>query len=244
MTANARVVDADMYVLVGSDETLWERLSHEWAAGKQNVTGRTESLVRNRQSLPSGLDDWIYELVDLPTENLAALALPDRLPSSSLSFIPDTCGWSPLRIVSTRLKEFLLEEDSEGGNFYPFNYVDAGTGKETAGDFWYWLPKRWLRFNPNSKRGPDQAQRHQAWGALGRQDVTWEISHNPNFQNFISQFPYWTPSPRFQEIVFRRDLYLKMKDHGFTGFNEAASDNYLRQTPDQTIGYINFDKQL
>ncbi len=84
--------------------------------------------------------------------------------------------------------------------------------------------------------------RPQTWGPLSGMDTAWEIYHNKVFQKFIMKLLYWTGSPRFTEMVFRGDVYRKMRAVGFTGLYEAEADNYLRHTNEETVGYIHFKK--
>lgn len=236
-------VDADLYVLLGlQSEELWLGLQVNFADGPRSFAARHQEVVRELQILPEGMDDWRYEHIYISSEAVAKRATPVEVPTSSLALIPDTLGWSPLQIVSSRFKQFLETEFPDGSHFYPFSYRDSGTKEVKHPEFWFWLPKHKLNFKPHTKRSRDQCMRPNVWGVLGGLDTTWEMHHNKTFQHFVADLPYWTPSADFGEIVFRSDVYHRLKALGFTGFIEAKSDNYLRHTPEQSVGFIHYAK--
>ncbi len=174
-----------------------------------------------------------------------AAAVTERAASRSISeaglkHLPETLGWNPLRLIGARLRDFLEESFPQGSLFYPFFAIDRETGASKPANFFYWLPCHYLRFKPNPKRSSDQAMTPHVWGALGRQDTVWEMYHNKAFQAFVEELPFWTPSPNFNQCVFRADVYHSIKAASFTGFEEAAADNYLRHTPEQCVGYVHF----
>ncbi|KAE9630502.1 hypothetical protein [Parasedimentitalea maritima] len=241
MTTKPVSIDADLYVLVGLEsEDLWRKISPRWADNAPFIFARHKEVLRKQQSLPPKLEGWRYEIIDVSDEDFRKKAIPHSLPAKNLEFIPDTFAWNPLRIVSTRFREFLESEFPEGSRFYPFAYHDPDTGAVQPAEFWFWLPRHYLIFRPKVKRGHDKFMTPQVWGAIGGQETTWEMYHNKDFQRFVEALPYWTASPSFNEVVFRKDVYHRIREAGFTGFYEANADNYLRHTPEQSVGFIQF----
>ncbi len=242
MASNTINVEADLYVLLSLEsEAVWGSLSldknESWP---RSFIARQEEVTRRPQPVPPGMSDWRYELIEIDEAHVRQRAVPHTIPAESIELIPDTLLWHPIRIVSASLKSFLEKEFPGGGHFYPFFYRDAETGETKPAGFWYWLPRHYLDFVPKEKRGRDQLMRPQVWGSLCGQDTTWEMYHNKDFQNFASKLPYWTPSANFGEVVFRTDVYARLMSEGFSGFVGADADNYLRHTPEQSVGYIHF----
>jgi len=243
MTSNTPSVEANLYVQLGlQSEALWSKISVDFAGGPRGFTARQEEVVRDQQSVPEGMTDWQYEHLFISEESVAQRATPVEMPSASLEIIPDYLGWTPLPIVSARLKSFLEVEFPKGSQFFPFSYIDSETKQQIWPEFWFWLPTHKLNFRPQEKRSTKQNMRPQVWGALGGLDVTWEMYHNKVFQSFASQLPFWTTSPMFNEAVFRSDVYYRLKEKGISGFKEANSDNYLRQSPEDSVGFIQYAK--
>ena len=236
-------VDADLYVFLGiQSETLWGQIGVDFAGGPRSFVAREDEVVRDLQSLPKGLSDWRHEILSIKEEDVEARATPVAMRGSALKYVPDSLGWTPLQIVSGRLKAFLESEFPDGSMFYPFSFLSTETDQVEYPDFWFWLPKNFIYFRPAKKRGKDKLLRPQVWGSLGGLDTTWEMHHNTAFQEFVAQLPFWTPAPQFKQIVFRSDVYHRLKAQNFSGFVEADADNYLRQTPEQSVGYIHYVK--
>ena len=241
MTSNSVSVEADLYVLVRLEsEQFWQSLKRNPESRSLPIRARDDFVVRKAQQVPSGMSDWRYENISITPEIVAQRAIPRTMPATSLELIPDTLDWSPLRIVRTRFKDFLEAEFPDGSYFYPFSYRDAETKEVKHPDIWFWLPRHFLRFKPQEKRGRNQHMRSQVWGALSGLSTTWEMYHNKVFQSFVADLPFWTPSGSFKEVVFRSDVYHRLKAEGFTGFVEAEADNHLRHTPEQSVGYIQY----
>ena len=156
--------------------------------------------------------------------------------------MPDTLGWAPLRLVSARFKECVEGFFPGGSQFFPFFTVDPKSGTKEKADFWYWLPRNYLSFKPEVKRNHEELMFPHVWGTLSEPDVTREMYHNIGFQEYVEALPFWTSSPTFKDIVFRRDVYYTLKSSGFTGLVEAAEDNYLQHTPEQCVGYVKFKR--
>lgn len=243
MATNEVRIGADLYVLLGlQSNKLWDVDKLNLVDAPRGFAARDDEVLREPQLVPEEMDDWRYEQVYIGPEDVAKRATPVEIPNSAVALIPDTLGWSPLQIVSSRFKNFLEAEFPSGGYFYPFSYRDGRTKEVKHPEFWFWLPKHKLNFKPRAKRSPDQNMKPSVWGVLGGLDTTWEMHHNKAFQNFVADLPYWTPSASFKEIVFRSDVYHRMKAHGFKGFVEANADNYLRHTAEQSVGFIHYAK--
>jgi hypothetical protein len=243
MGKDAGFVDANLYVVLGLESPeLWERMDLRRVEGvRSNFAFREKEIVkREQQDLPSQMSDWRYMVVDIDADEVANRAASTIIATESLSLIPDTLGWTPLRMVRTAMRDILLEAFPDGSRFFPFFSENKDSKELEATDFWYWLPRRYLRFRPEVRRGRDQLMRPSVWGALGGQDTTWEMYHNTAFREFVADLPFWTASPTFNEIVFRPDTYRTLKAAGFTGLYESAADNYLRNTPEQCVGYVHF----
>ena len=175
-------IDADLYVLVGLEsEGLWRKIAPGWAKDAPFIFARHKEVLREPQQLPPKLDGWRYEIVDVSDDDFSKRAIPHSLHLKSLESIPDTLTWNPLRIVSTRFKNFLETEYPDGSRFYPFSYRDADTDSVQSAELWFWLPRHYLIFRPKEKRGNDKLMRPQVWGALSDQDATWEMNNNKDF---------------------------------------------------------------
>ncbi len=232
---------ANLYVLVGSDDAIWDKLKVGWAERKLKIDARNPDLIREVQAIPEDIRNWKYELVSFDADKFEQDITFHRISSQNIGYLPDTCDWNPLRIVSSRLRDFLEEEDPEGGLYYPFRYIEEESGSPLASDFWFWLPRRRLWFKPTETRGLDKQITYHTWGALGRQDTTWDMFNNKGFQKLVEEFPTWGPTVRMNDVVFRSDIHEKLKKTGFSGFNEASANNYLSQKPSDTVGYIYFN---
>lgn len=243
MATNQASVDADLYVLLSIEaEKLWSDLQINYSNRPRGFTARQEDVIRKPQSLPDQMSDWRYEHIYISPEAVSKRALPAEMRHDAVALVPDTLLWTPLRIASTRFKDFLETEFPDGSYFYPFSYRDADTKEVKQPDIWFWLPRNFLYFSPQEKRSHSKNMRPQVWGSLSGLDTTWEMHHNKVFQNFVADLPFWTASPRFAEITFRSDVYHRLKAEGFSGFVEADADNYLRHTPEQSVGFIHYDK--
>lgn len=109
-------VDADLYVLLGlQSEKIWDVDKLNLAVAPRSFAARQDEVQRKVQPLPDGMSDWRYEHIYISPEAVAERATPVELPDSALALIPDTLGWAPLQIVSTRFKDFLDGEFPDGG---------------------------------------------------------------------------------------------------------------------------------
>ena len=243
MSENKVTVDADLYVLLASgDEALWARLNSRIQEGiPSKLAFREHDAVHRRHLiLPNSMPDWRHVQIAVDADEVERRAAARTISEEGLRHVPDTLDWAPLRVVSARFRECLEGFFPDGSQFFPFHTVDPKSGAQQRADFWYWLPRNYLAFKPKVKRNHEQLMRPRVWGTLGGQDVTWEMYHNTGFQEYVQALPFWTSSPTFNQVVFRRDLYYALKSSGFTGLEESAEDNYLRHTPEQCVGYIRF----
>lgn len=247
MRTDAWSVDAELYVLLSLEsEALWSSLdtkTHDSVRGRFAYR-EDEVISREEQTLPPQMADWRYVHISIDEASVMARAASRTISANGLTNMPDTLGWNPLRLVSRRLRIFLEDAFPEGSMFFPFSSSNPAAEKSTPTEFYYWLPRHYLSFWPKPKREKHQWMRPQVWGALGGHDTTWEMYNNVTFQSFVTDLPFWTPSPTFGEIVFRSDIYKSIKAAGLTGFQEAPTDNYLRHTPDHSVGYIDFAKRF
>jgi len=231
-------IDADGYALLGSDDTVFERLNLKWNEKGRGLQARDAELKRAQQELPISLQDWRYETVSISDEDFQKYDVPNYLDPKSIKFIPDTLGWRPLRIVSHPFREVLEKVFPTGSQFFDFSFLDIETGEEREAPYSYWLPSNFLLFYPKVRREPEQTQMPTAWASLGSSALAWEISHNTTFREFIAELPFWTSSPTFDDIYFRKDIYKAIADAGISGFNEAPANNYLKTKPHHTVGYF------
>jgi hypothetical protein len=238
-------VEADLYVVLSLEsEALWASLACELTEGvKSKFAFRERDIVLQEPiDLPDAMPDWYHCLVDIDPNDVVVRSTRRIIATEKLSLLPDTLDWSPLRLVSKRVRDFLITVFPDGSRFYPFLSKNASSNELEATDLFYWLPRHYLRFRPNPRRGSDQWMIPDVWGSLGGQDVTWEMFHNRAFQELAVELPFWTPSPSFGQIVFRRDVYKAIKESGFSGFCEAPAGNYLSHKPEHSVGYVHFKK--
>lgn len=229
-------VSADLYVLVGSDENVWPRINVKWNETGRRILRRSPEIIATPQ--PTPLDEWVYESIDLTDEGFHTHFKPAELSGSNFVHLTDTIGWNPLRIVSSRLRSLLESLDIDGGRFFDFSYLDSETKEDVRAGYFFWLPRRYLRYKPKEKKQFAKPILPSVWGVLGKPDVTWEMKNNRLFRNFVSELPYWTAGPGFDQIVFRPDVFEKISALNLSGFNEAPAQNYLSREPHHTIGYI------
>lgn len=231
-------VSADLYVLhPNRSEDFWASLETRGDAPKGFVA-REPEVQKEDLPLPDGMEGWRHRVVSISPSDMEKRLYARRIGERGFSLLPDTLAFSPLRLVSSRMKEFLEGIFPEGGVFYPATFKISETEKLSEGDYWYWLPKNLLRFNFDVAERKHKTKTPHAWASLSDPCTTWEMGHNSVFQDYVKRMPYFTSSPRFRDIVFRADVYQTLKAEGFSGVKEAPMDNHLEDKKDYTVGYV------
>jgi len=228
----------DLYVLNGSDDKYWETLLFKRDKTKSSIFWFMPELKKQKLDLPNAPDHWEMFEVSVDPEWFQEKAGADYISDATIERFHDAMSWTPFRLVSNRLREILDREFPGGSTYFPFWRHDPELGKVHEDRFWYWLPKYRIDFEPGERQQNLPPMKPHIWGAFGGMNITREFRNNPAVKAFLKDFPFYGKTSQFSQVAFQADVYQRIKAANLTGFNEANYDNWLKQKPQDTVGYI------
>jgi hypothetical protein len=124
--------------------------------------------------------------------------------------------------------------DIENSCFVPLRVFERPDMTPMEGLRYYWILTVQFQLTTES----DDRKRTLRTTAGVDIDVAWEVANNKFFRRYISRLPFWCMTVNGGKIAICKDIFVAMKESGFTGLNEIASDSEIGRASHETVGHI------